>query len=99
MHNISFTYKLRSILQAGIDYTSFNSDMHQSLFNETVDNKSSSFKVISAQDINKISTYIDGENKLGNGFNTNYGVALNFTNAIDSLPDKTLHEYMERSYS
>lgn len=83
MHNISIIYKLRSRLQAGIDYTSFNSDMHQSLFNETSDNESSSFKVISAQDINKISTYIDGENKLGNSFNANYGLALNFTNDFD----------------
>lgn len=95
MHNISFTYKLRSILQAGIDYTSFNSDMHQSLFNETVDNKSSSFKVISAQDINKISTYIDGENKLGNGFNTNYGVALNFTNDFDYQEYKDINGDLE----
>lgn len=95
MHNLSFTYKLRSILQAGIDYTLFNSDMNQSLFNESFNNKTSSFKVISAQDINKISTYIDGENKLGNAFNTNYGLALNFTNDFDCQEYKDINGNLE----
>ena len=111
MHNIALRYTHPKGFDIGADYTHYNNSSFSNMQNTYTDGDITIFNVNSSQTIDKLHTYVDGNNTLGRGWNLSYGASFDWSKDRDfqkysveqgDVPivntDATLKEYVGNVY-